>query len=154
MNKVILMGRLTRDPEIRSAQNGPDLLTIARFTLAVNRRQISSAARHLVRRQISSASIRIKERSCAWKAGLRQEVILSRMVQRYIPQRWLLRVRNLQSLKQPMNSNHITLRHSRTNSHNRHPMLHNRRIMASINSNSTHHSISKLPRTVFSRCRV
>lgn len=38
MNRVILMGRLTRDPEIRYAQNG-DQMAIARFTLAVDRRQ-------------------------------------------------------------------------------------------------------------------
>ena len=36
MNKVILMGRLTRDPEIRYAQDNS--LTVARFTLAVDRR--------------------------------------------------------------------------------------------------------------------
>ena len=36
MNKVILMGRLTRDPEIRSAQDNS--LPVARFTLAVDRR--------------------------------------------------------------------------------------------------------------------
>jgi single-strand DNA-binding protein len=39
MNKVILMGRLTRDPEIRYSQNGADgQLAIARYTLAVDRR--------------------------------------------------------------------------------------------------------------------
>ena len=37
MNKVILMGRLTRDPDIRSA-NGEAVTTVARFTLAVDRR--------------------------------------------------------------------------------------------------------------------
>ena len=37
MNKVILMGNLTRDPEIRYSQ-GENSLAIARFTLAVNRR--------------------------------------------------------------------------------------------------------------------
>lgn len=37
MNKVILMGRLTRDPEVRYAQ-GNDPLAVARYTLAVNRR--------------------------------------------------------------------------------------------------------------------
>lgn len=37
MNKVILMGRLTRDPEIRVSA-GESGTTIARFTLAVNRR--------------------------------------------------------------------------------------------------------------------
>lgn len=35
MNKVILMGRLTRDPEIRYAASN---ICIARYTLAVNRR--------------------------------------------------------------------------------------------------------------------
>lgn len=36
MNKVVLMGRLTRDPEIRYSQ-GENPLAIARYTLAVNR---------------------------------------------------------------------------------------------------------------------
>lgn len=35
MNKVILMGRLTKDPELRQSQNG---ISVARFTIAVNRR--------------------------------------------------------------------------------------------------------------------
>jgi single-strand DNA-binding protein len=37
MNKVILMGRLTRDPEIRYSQ-GEQATAIARFTIAVDRR--------------------------------------------------------------------------------------------------------------------
>ncbi len=37
MNKVVLMGRLTRDPEVRYSQ-GDNPLAIARFTLAVDRR--------------------------------------------------------------------------------------------------------------------
>lgn len=37
MNKVILMGRLTRDPEVRYTQ-GSDPMAIARYTLAVDRR--------------------------------------------------------------------------------------------------------------------
>ena len=37
MNKVILMGRLTRDPEVRDSQ-GENALAIARYTLAVDRR--------------------------------------------------------------------------------------------------------------------
>lgn len=36
MNKVILMGRLTRDPDIRYTQ-GQDSMCIARYTLAVDR---------------------------------------------------------------------------------------------------------------------
>ncbi|MBQ4472770.1 MAG: single-stranded DNA-binding protein [Lachnospiraceae bacterium] len=37
MNKVVLMGRLTRDPEVRYSQ-GDNSLAIARYTLAVDRR--------------------------------------------------------------------------------------------------------------------
>ena len=37
MNKVILMGRLTRDPEVRYSQ-GAEPLAIARYSLAVNKR--------------------------------------------------------------------------------------------------------------------
>ena len=34
MNKVILMGRLTRDPETRHGEN----ITVTRFTIAIDRR--------------------------------------------------------------------------------------------------------------------
>ena len=37
VNKVILMGRLARDPEVRYSQ-GNEPLAVARYTLAVNRR--------------------------------------------------------------------------------------------------------------------
>ena len=37
MNKIILMGNLTRDPEIRYTQ-GENALAVARFSLAINRR--------------------------------------------------------------------------------------------------------------------
>lgn len=37
MNKVILMGRLTRDPEVRYSQNDSSM-AIARYSLAVDRR--------------------------------------------------------------------------------------------------------------------
>ena len=37
MNKVILMGRLTRDPEVRYSQ-GENGSAVARFSLAVDRR--------------------------------------------------------------------------------------------------------------------
>ena len=41
MNKVILMGRLTRDPEVRYSQ-GENATAVARYTLAVDRRQSRS----------------------------------------------------------------------------------------------------------------
>lgn len=37
MNKVIIMGRLTKDPEVRYTQSG-EPMAIARYTLAVNKR--------------------------------------------------------------------------------------------------------------------
>ena len=37
MNKVILMGRLTRDPDVRYSQ-GESATAVARYTLAVDRR--------------------------------------------------------------------------------------------------------------------
>lgn len=37
MNKVILMGRLTRDPEVRYTE-GENAMAVARYTLAVDRR--------------------------------------------------------------------------------------------------------------------
>ncbi len=43
MNKVILMGRLTRDPEVRYSQ-GENSLAIARFSLAVDRRRTGNNA--------------------------------------------------------------------------------------------------------------
>lgn len=43
MNKVILMGRLTRDPEVRYSQNTADAIAIARFSLAVDRRRQQNA---------------------------------------------------------------------------------------------------------------
>ena len=43
MNKVILMGRLTRDPDIRYTQ-GDNSMAIARYTIAVDRRMRRDAA--------------------------------------------------------------------------------------------------------------
>ena len=42
MNKVVLMGRLTRDPEVRYTQ-GENSMCIARYTLAVDRRMSRSS---------------------------------------------------------------------------------------------------------------
>lgn len=44
MNKVILMGNLTRDPEVRYSQ-GNDPVCVARYTLAVDRRTGNSGGR-------------------------------------------------------------------------------------------------------------
>lgn len=42
MNRVILMGRLTRDPVVRYTQSANGSLAIARYTLAVDRRRRSA----------------------------------------------------------------------------------------------------------------
>ena len=39
MNKVILMGRLTREPDVRYSQNADGSMAVARQTLAVDRRR-------------------------------------------------------------------------------------------------------------------
>lgn len=46
MNKIILMGRLTRDPEVRWTQgaHSQEQMCIARYTLAVDRRQKDGGA--------------------------------------------------------------------------------------------------------------
>lgn len=68
MNKVILMGRLTRDPEVRYTQ-GEQAMAVARYTLAVDRRgktrktqQTSSSALHSARRESSLRDTCIKGR--------------------------------------------------------------------------------------------
>ena len=39
MNKVILMGRLTRDPEVRYSRNANGQMAIARYSIAVDRQR-------------------------------------------------------------------------------------------------------------------
>ena len=39
MNKVILMGRLTREPDVRYSQNADGSMAVVRYTLAVDRRR-------------------------------------------------------------------------------------------------------------------
>ena len=55
MNKVILMGRLTRDPEVRYSQ-GDNSMAIARYTLAVDRRYFRKGTKVLVTGRIQTGS--------------------------------------------------------------------------------------------------
>ena len=64
MNRVILMGRLTRDPEVRYSQ-GERSMAIARYTLAVDRRgrrgqdgNDQTAVLHLCSERVSEKLIR------------------------------------------------------------------------------------------------
>jgi len=43
MNKVILMGRLTRDPEVRYSNGANGQTAVARFSLAVDRRRAANS---------------------------------------------------------------------------------------------------------------
>ena len=43
MNRVILMGRLTRDPDVRYSQNADGSMAVARYTLAMDRRRTRAA---------------------------------------------------------------------------------------------------------------
>lgn len=43
MNKVILMGRLTRDPDVRYSQRTDESIAVAHFILAVDRRRKNNA---------------------------------------------------------------------------------------------------------------
>ena len=70
MNKVILMGRLTRDPEVRYSQ-GESATAIARYTLALTEdstatttriQQILSDALHSAEARNSQRSISVKVR--------------------------------------------------------------------------------------------
>jgi len=68
MNKVILMGRLTKNPEIKYAGKDNDM-AVARYTLAVNRRykrenrkQILFLVSHLERVQSLHRNIFTRER--------------------------------------------------------------------------------------------
>lgn len=60
MNKVILMGRLTRDPEIRYTQNN---MAVARFSIAIDRprARIFRHASHSIRQPRILRSISAKD---------------------------------------------------------------------------------------------
>ena len=73
MNKVILMGRLTRDPEVRYS-TGEKSTAVARYTLAVDRRFKRNDSEqnadfpnpmHLIKSAFCSESFLLKRRSTA-----------------------------------------------------------------------------------------
>lgn len=63
MNKVVLMGRLTRDPEVRYSQ-GESATAVARYTLAVERRFKREGEQTADSRLYSLCSIREIGRIC------------------------------------------------------------------------------------------
>jgi single-strand DNA-binding protein len=89
-NKIILLGRLTKDPDLRYTPNGT---AVARFTLAVDRRQAQgreketdfievvawqktaeACANYLVKGQIAMVDGRLQIRSYEDNQGVRRKV--------------------------------------------------------------------------------
>ena len=109
MNKVILMGRLTRDAEIRYAQ-GDNSLAIARFSLAVDRRYSKNAEEQSTDFINCVAFGKIAEfferfgrkgTKLLLKAESRPAAIQTRTDRRYTLLTSWLRMQSLQSLNQP-----------------------------------------------------
>ena len=105
MNKVILMGRLTRDPEMRNS-NGESNTAIARYTLAVDRRykREGEAGADFISCVAFGRSAEFAEKY--FRQGLKivitghiQTGIPTEMATRSIQQTWWLRIRNLQKAK-------------------------------------------------------
>lgn len=96
MNKVILMGRLTRDPNVRYSprNNSQEEMAIARYTLAVDRRgaktgssqRISFPVLRLDEMESSQKNISSRERKWLSLDGFRRGHIRTETVKRSIPQ--------------------------------------------------------------------
>lgn len=123
MDKVILMGRLTRDPEVRYSQ-GERQMAIARYTLAVDRRGRNATAGEQTADFLPCIAFD-KAAEFAEKyfhqgtklivtgriqAVSRPEATQTRMVRRYIPPTSLLRSRSLQKVRQQAMSRYQQLR--------------------------------------------
>lgn len=100
MNKVILMGRLTRDAEVRYSQ-GENSTAIARFSLAVDRRfrrdgdeqtAILSTALHLAELQSFWRDSDVRELNSFWRDVFRPEATPTRTDSVYTRRTLLLRM--------------------------------------------------------------
>ena len=108
MNKVILMGRLTRDAEIRYSQ-GESSSVIARFTLAVGstgtmriRQRISLVVLHLVKLQSFWRSLERRVLNSPLKAASRLAAILIKTDSAFTLQMLWLKTWSLQKVKTPV----------------------------------------------------
>ena len=88
LNRVILIGRLTRDPELRYTQQGT---AVARFTLAVNRKfkreetdfidivvwqkQAENCAQYLTKGQLAMVEGRLQVRSYEGQDGQKRKAV-------------------------------------------------------------------------------
>ena len=110
MNRVILMGRLTRDPEVRYTQ-GERSMAVARYTLAVDRRGAKRARTETSRLPILLTSWHLTEqvslqrsisaRGCVYWCpdASRLAVTPTKKVSVFIPQISLQMIRNLLTVK-------------------------------------------------------
>lgn len=95
MNKVVLMGRLTRDPEVRYSQGEP-ATAVARYTLAVERRFQREGAQTadfipcvvFGNPQNLPRNISVRDYGFRFPEGSRPAVIRIKMGSRFIPQKW------------------------------------------------------------------
>lgn len=95
MNKVVLMGRLTRDPEVRYSQGEP-ATAVARYTLAVERRFQREGAQtaDFIPCVVFGKSAEFAEKyfrqglRISVPEGSRPAVIRIKMGSRFIPQKW------------------------------------------------------------------
>ena len=110
MNKVILMGRLTRDAEIRYSQ-GETTTAIARFSLAVDRRfnrnndeQSADFINCVAFGRIAEfrKDLAKKEQNLFLKVVYRQVATPIKTDRKYIQQMLLLKILNLQKAKAQM----------------------------------------------------
>ena len=95
MNKVILMGRLTRDPEVRYSA-GESGTAIARYTLAVDRRfkrdgeataDFISCVSFGRTAEFAERSISVRDLRSLFQDAFRQAATPIVMARRFIPQR-------------------------------------------------------------------
>ena len=112
MNKVILMGRLTREPDVRYSQNSDGSMAVARYTLAVDSRLlILSAVLHLADRVNLLKSIFIREPRLPLPAESRQEAIRIRTDREFTRLMWSLTTRNSQRAKLQQQAAKLRIHH-------------------------------------------
>ena len=106
MNKVILMGRLTRDPDVRYSQ-GDNPMAIARYTLAVDRRfarrgeQGDQQSADFIGCVAFGKSGEFAEKYLH-KGGFRPAVTPIKTESRYTPPMSLWKIRNLPRARMPL----------------------------------------------------
>lgn len=107
MNKVIIMGRLTRDAEVRYSQ-GEKQMAIARFSMAVDRRikrdgeQNADFISCVAFQKLGEFFEKFgrKGTKLLWRAGFRPVRIQTETARRFTRQMWLWNLQNLQSARQ------------------------------------------------------